>query len=164
MTDRSPGATPEQAPVANERPAVWDLVVEDMRARDAEGARKYGTRLQPDNGRDALTDAYQECLDQAVYLRQRIEEERGAMLTLRVLGPFRADAPGFGLSVDVQGGNRRAAMVALAALQQWVGQMLENPKAPELLLESIRFAEDIQKAFGRVGEVVPVPQADGGGE
>lgn len=31
--------------------------------------------LQPFNGRDALVDAYQEAVDLAVYLRQRIEEE-----------------------------------------------------------------------------------------
>lgn len=55
-------------------PAVWDLVLADMAARDAEGRRKYGTPLQPGNGRDALVDAYQEALDLVVYLRQAIYE------------------------------------------------------------------------------------------
>lgn len=64
-------------PVANEKPAVWDLVMTDMRARDAEGRRKYGVPLQPHNGRDPLVDAYQEALDQAVYLRQAIYERDG---------------------------------------------------------------------------------------
>jgi hypothetical protein len=54
--------------------AIWDLVVEDIRARDAGGEKKYGRRLQAFNGRDCLVDAYQEALDLTVYLRQAIEE------------------------------------------------------------------------------------------
>lgn len=65
---------PEPAPVANQSPAIWDLVIADMRQRDADGNQKYGTRLQANNGRDALVDAYQEALDLVVYLRQAIEE------------------------------------------------------------------------------------------
>jgi hypothetical protein len=38
------------------------------------GIMKYGTPLQPFNGRDALWDAYQVVLDLAVYLRQAIYE------------------------------------------------------------------------------------------
>ena len=38
------------------------------------GIKRYGTPLQPHNGRDALIDTYQEILDSAVYLRQAIEE------------------------------------------------------------------------------------------
>ena len=69
--------THEPAPIPNDRPAIWSLVIADMQARDAEGRRKYGTPLQSHNGRDALVDAYQEGLDLVVYLRQAIEE-RGA--------------------------------------------------------------------------------------
>jgi hypothetical protein len=68
---------PQNQPVKNENPAVWPLVVADMQARDQFGADKYGTRLQPHNGRDALTDAYQEALDLCVYLRQAIYERDG---------------------------------------------------------------------------------------
>lgn len=68
---------PEPAPVPNDNPAVWGLVIDDMQARDAAGQRKYGTKLQPHNGRDALTDAYQEALDLAAYLRQAIFERDG---------------------------------------------------------------------------------------
>jgi len=56
---------------------MWDLVMEDMRQRDEMGREKYGTRLQPNNGRDPLVDAYQEALDLCVYLRQAIYESRG---------------------------------------------------------------------------------------
>lgn len=69
--------TEQAAPAANGKPAVWGLVLEDMRARDAEGRRKYGVPLQPNNGRDPLVDAYQEALDLVVYLRQAIHERDG---------------------------------------------------------------------------------------
>ena len=83
---------PQPAPVANDRPAVWDLVAQDLerdearvgpgpmparpwgearivalvradaKARDAQGRERYGVPLQAGNGRDALVDAYQEAL------------------------------------------------------------------------------------------------------
>jgi hypothetical protein len=56
---------------------LWDLVIADMHASDRMGEQKYGTRLQPHNGRDALRDAYQEALDLCVYLRQAIYEKDG---------------------------------------------------------------------------------------
>lgn len=61
-------------PTPNGQPAVWDLVIADMRERDRVGRERYSTPLQPLNGRDALVDAYQEALDLAVYLRQAIAE------------------------------------------------------------------------------------------
>ncbi len=68
----------EQAPpTANDKPAVWDLVMSDFKARDQEGRRKYGVPLQPHNGRDPLVDAYQEALDLCVYMRQAIYERDG---------------------------------------------------------------------------------------
>jgi hypothetical protein len=66
----------EPPPKKNDGPRVWDLVIADMRERDLIGTAKYGTPLQPFNGRDALVDAYQEALDLAVYLRQAIEERK----------------------------------------------------------------------------------------
>lgn len=67
----------QSAPQPNDKPAVWSLVISDMQARDQEGRRRYGTPLQPHNGRDALVDAYQELLDAAVYIRQAIYERDG---------------------------------------------------------------------------------------
>lgn len=64
-------------PKKNQGPAVWDLVVSDMRERDRIGRERYGTPLQAHNGRDALVDAYQEALDLCVYLRQAILERDG---------------------------------------------------------------------------------------
>jgi hypothetical protein len=70
------GLNAEQAPpVKRTGKPVWDMVVEDMKERNQEGIKKYGTALRPFNGRDALKDAYQEVLDLAVYLRQLLAEE-----------------------------------------------------------------------------------------
>lgn len=69
-----PEITDQPPPSPNDRPAVWGLVIDDMRRRDQVGRERYGTPLQPHNGRDALVDAYQEALDLAVYLRQEIAE------------------------------------------------------------------------------------------
>ncbi len=65
---------PEPPPLPNARPATWELVIEDMRARDHSGRAKYGTPLQPFNGRNNLIDLYQELLDACVYVRNEIEE------------------------------------------------------------------------------------------
>ncbi|NOY60449.1 MAG: hypothetical protein GXO75_16175 [Calditrichaeota bacterium] len=54
---------------------IATLVKEDIEARARTGQRKYGERLQPFNGRNALVDAYQEALDLCMYLRQLIEEQ-----------------------------------------------------------------------------------------
>lgn len=76
MTDERLGVCSEPEPCKTERAAVWDLVIADMRERDTVGAEKYGTRLQADNGRRSLVDAYQEALDLVVYIRKEIEERR----------------------------------------------------------------------------------------
>jgi hypothetical protein len=69
--------TPQPPPTPSIHPATWDLVVEDMRTRDRVGTATYRTRLQPHNGRDSLTDAYQEILDAAAYLRNQLYERDG---------------------------------------------------------------------------------------
>lgn len=64
----------QPAPRRNNSTPVWDLVIEDMSARDHVGRKRYGTPLQANNGRDALQDAYEEALDLCVYLKQAIIE------------------------------------------------------------------------------------------
>ena len=66
--------TDQPDPVKNDRPCIQDLVIADIEARKAVGLERYGTLLQPFNGRDALMDAYAEALDLCQYLRQAIEE------------------------------------------------------------------------------------------
>ena len=67
----------EPPPTSSEHPAVWNLVLADIADRDKRGEAKYGTRLKPHNGRDALVDLYQEMLDAVVYCRQVIFERDG---------------------------------------------------------------------------------------
>jgi len=66
--------TDQPAPVRNNRTSIQSLVRRDLEEREHVGIQRYGTPLQPHNGRDALIDAYQEALDLACYLRQAIEE------------------------------------------------------------------------------------------
>lgn len=69
------GAAPDQPlPTKNDLPSIQDLVIEDIAERKKIGIERYGTPLQPWNGRDALVDAYQESLDLTMYLRQVIYE------------------------------------------------------------------------------------------
>ena len=70
MTDTT---SPQPAPRPGEA-RVLDLVVADLQARAEDGHKKYGTYLHTWNGRNPLIDAYQEALDQCMYLRQAIEE------------------------------------------------------------------------------------------
>lgn len=61
-------------PVSSYNRKILDAVVADMVARDLVGRARYGTPLTAGNGRDHLVDAYQEKLDETVYLRNAIEE------------------------------------------------------------------------------------------
>lgn len=74
VTPRTSIDQPPPSPEDAMKPAVWDLVQVDMCERNHVGRARYGTPLQPNNGRDALKDAYAEALDLAVYLRQAIYE------------------------------------------------------------------------------------------
>lgn len=64
----------QPAPTPNDRPAVWPQVIEDMQQRHFIGVARYGTALQPFNGRSALKDAYEEAQDLTVYLKQEMIE------------------------------------------------------------------------------------------
>lgn len=71
------GPAEQPAPKPNAHPPVWPLVMVDMAGRDKLGRERYGTPLQPHNGRDALRDAYEEALDLAAYLRAAMYERDG---------------------------------------------------------------------------------------
>lgn len=64
---------PQQDPREGKTP-ILPLVITDMQNRSDAGAKKYGTVLKSDNGRDPLVDAYQEAIDLVMYLRQAIQE------------------------------------------------------------------------------------------
>ena len=62
-------------PVATTSPIMHELVRQDLLDRLNIGVKRYGQPLQGFNGRNALKDAYDEVLDQSVYLRQAIFEQ-----------------------------------------------------------------------------------------
>lgn len=74
MSNRTDAGAPQPMPTPNARPSIVGLVIHDLAERAVLGRKKYGTDLQAHNGRDPLVDAYQENLDECMYLRQEIEE------------------------------------------------------------------------------------------
>lgn len=73
-----PRPIPHAVDAADERhPKIVDLVIKDMNEKAEKGKEKYGTYLQPFNGRDPLIDRYQELLDACQYARQEIFEKYG---------------------------------------------------------------------------------------
>lgn len=71
-------ATEQPMPTPRAVSSVQAMVRRDLHTREEVGRQRYGTPLQPHNGRDALRDAYEEALDLCCYLRQAIAERDGA--------------------------------------------------------------------------------------
>jgi len=66
-------------PQVNDREPVQDQVIRYIRRRKEVGIKRYGTPLQPFNGRDALRDAFEEAVDLTQYLAQLIIERDGQL-------------------------------------------------------------------------------------
>lgn len=64
----------QKPPEDGQEEDCWLLVMQDMEQRRKDGIAKYGKPVRADNGRKAIVDAYQEQLDNAVYMRQAIEQ------------------------------------------------------------------------------------------
>jgi thymidylate synthase (FAD) len=86
-----PHESPQPLPTPNDHVDITDLVIEDLKGRRRKGIETYGTTLQPFNGRDALLDLYQELLDGAQYVRQRMEEDRAITSEYEAELQFRSD-------------------------------------------------------------------------
>ena len=78
-----PGVKPERAnrdgdsqplPTPNDAEDIQSQVIRDIEERRELGIRRYGTALQPHNGRNALQDLYEELLDGAMYAKQALIE------------------------------------------------------------------------------------------
>jgi transcription elongation factor Elf1 len=76
-TKQRPGDQP--LPVTNDHPFVADALCSFIEARKQVGIERYGTPLQPNNGRDAIRDAFEEAVDLATYLAQVIIERDGSL-------------------------------------------------------------------------------------
>jgi len=70
-------------PVKNDLTDIQSLVIEDIGRRREVGIERYGTALQPHNGRDALLDAYEEALDLTMYLKQALVERHTPVMVNR---------------------------------------------------------------------------------
>lgn len=55
-----------------------DIVISDLKDRELKGLREYGVTIDRDDYSllDWLTEAYQETLDNALYLQKAIQEEK----------------------------------------------------------------------------------------
>lgn len=65
-------------PIINGSTDIQTMVVADIADRRQVGISRYGTALQPHNGRDALRDLYEELLDGVMYVKQVMVERGGA--------------------------------------------------------------------------------------
>jgi hypothetical protein len=84
----------QQMPVPNDEPGIHAIVIGDLVDRMRLGVKRYGTKLQAHNGRNPLVDAYEECLDLAVYLKQAIIEAEAARAPREWEPPQRWRTPG----------------------------------------------------------------------
>jgi hypothetical protein len=66
-------------PEPNARPVMHEVLIDLVGKRLAIGIERYGTGLQPLNGRDAYRDLVEELVDAAVYTLQ-VQHERAEML------------------------------------------------------------------------------------
>lgn len=66
------------------RERVIDAVISDLETRARFGREKYGQDLMAHDGRDNLTDLYQELLDSVMYARKEIME-RATVITIPML-------------------------------------------------------------------------------
>lgn len=133
-------------PVTNTSRPIWDLVVEDMQARDHVGRERYGTPLQANNGRDALVDAYQEALDLVVYLRQVIEE-RGGRVEPPPSNPISAVAIAAISCVT-------GAQQALALSKARVDELLEHSTALRLELRATDRKRMVREFHAKFDQVI----------
>lgn len=77
-------------PVANNAQDIQSQVITDIEARRKVGISRYGTALQPHNGRDSLRDLYEELLDATMYVKQ-VMVERDQPIPSLVVAELRAE-------------------------------------------------------------------------
>lgn len=68
----------QDPPTVNDHPDIQNMVIADIEARRLVGIERYGTALQPFNGRDVFRDLYEELLDAACYVKQAMVERDAA--------------------------------------------------------------------------------------
>lgn len=79
MTELKQRPGDQPLPTPNQHADIQSQVIADIKERRQVGISRYGTALQPFNGRDALRDLYEELLDGAMYVRQAMVERDAAV-------------------------------------------------------------------------------------
>jgi hypothetical protein len=69
-------------PTKNDSADIQSLVIADIQERRELGRKRYGTALQPFNGRSTDRDLYEELLDALMYQRQRMVEAEASVEVL----------------------------------------------------------------------------------
>ncbi len=69
----------QQLPEKNNFPFVADELGRYLEYRKQIGIQRYGTPLQPHNGRDVLLDLFEELIDATTYFAQMIIERDGKL-------------------------------------------------------------------------------------
>lgn len=80
MSDLKQREGDQPLPVRNTFEDIQSRVITDINERRLLGIQRYGTALQPHNGRDALRDLYEELLDGAMYAKQLMVERQTSSL------------------------------------------------------------------------------------
>lgn len=73
----------QRLPMVSDEEDIQSRVIRDIEKRRQVGIQRYGTALQPFNGRSTLLDAYEESLDKTVYLKSLLvmrEAMRGDLI------------------------------------------------------------------------------------
>lgn len=138
-------------PTRNGHVSIQSLVRADLEQRELVGIERYGTALQPHNGRDALRDGYEEALDLACYLKQAMVERDSRPHVVCICGSMRFEDEMHLAAVEESLAGRVIVMPhvnmkrplpvtlhALGATEDDVKEMLDG-----LHFEKIRLADEV---------------------
>lgn len=90
MTELKQRPGDQPLPLANDATDIQTQVIADIAERRQVGISRYGTALQPHNGRDSLRDLYEELLDGVMYVKQ-VMVERDQPLPSQILAELRSE-------------------------------------------------------------------------
>ena len=86
-------------PIPNATRPIWELVVDDMKARDLVGRERYGTPLQAGNGRDALVDALRSVVEIAKEAHREWDSDNDHRVG-KILMALAGYRPGYRADID----------------------------------------------------------------
>lgn len=122
-------------PTKTDEPFTHDLVAKDVEARKQLGIKKYGVALQPNNGRDSLQDAYEECLDLVVYLRNQIAKN--------------ASEGSDAAELAVMRGRYNAALSGIVKQNEELAKLRANPTQDRIIASQsaalVKASEDVER-------------------